>query len=52
MKNDEDDRIPIPSRVKSQFFMAALSFSIERMLERALRDAGVSLSAGVDTTER
>jgi len=32
-------------RVKSHIFVAALSFLIERMLERALRDAGVNLSA-------
>ena len=32
-------------RVKAHIFVATLSFLIERMLERALRDAGVSLSA-------
>jgi transposase len=32
-------------RVKAHIFVAALSFLIERMLERALRNAGVSLSA-------
>jgi len=32
-------------RVKAHIFVAALSFLIERMLERALKDAGVSLSA-------
>jgi transposase len=32
-------------RVKAHIFVAALSFLIERMLERALRKAGVSLSA-------
>jgi len=32
-------------RVKAHIFVAALSFLIERMLERALQDAGVSLSA-------
>jgi transposase len=32
-------------RVKAHIFVAALAFLIERMLERALKDAGVSLSA-------
>ena len=32
-------------RVKAHIFVAALSFLMERMLERALRKAGVSLSA-------
>ncbi len=32
-------------RVKAHIFVAALSFLIERMLERALREAGVGLSA-------
>ena len=32
-------------RVKAHILVAALSFLIERMLERALRDAGVNLSA-------
>lgn len=32
-------------RVKAHIFVAALSFLIERMLERALQDAGVPLSA-------
>lgn len=32
-------------RVKAHIFVATLSFLIERMLERALQDAGVSLSA-------
>ena len=32
-------------RVKAHIFVAALSFLIERMLERALKDAGMSLSA-------
>lgn len=32
-------------RVKAHIFVAALSFLIERMLERALRDAGSDLSA-------
>jgi transposase len=34
-----------PRRVKAHIFVAALSFLIERMLERALKDARVSLSA-------
>jgi transposase len=34
-----------PRRVKAHIFVAALSFLIERMLERALKDACVSLSA-------
>jgi transposase len=34
-----------PRRVKAHIFVAALSFLIERMLERALKDAHVSLSA-------
>ena len=32
-------------RVKAHIFVAALAFLIERMLERALKDAGLSLSA-------
>jgi transposase len=32
-------------RVKAHIFVAALAFLLERMLERALRDAGVNLSA-------
>jgi transposase len=32
-------------RVKAHIFVAALAFLIERMLERALKDAGVKLSA-------
>jgi transposase len=32
-------------RVRAHIFVAALSFLIERMLERALKDAGVQLSA-------
>jgi transposase len=32
-------------RVKAHIFVAALAFLIERMLERALQDAGLSLSA-------
>jgi len=32
-------------RVRAHIFVAALSFLIERMLERALKDAGVALSA-------
>jgi transposase len=32
-------------RVKAHIFVAALAFLIERMLERALKDAGVNLSA-------
>ena len=32
-------------RVKAHIFVAALSFLIERMLERALKDANVNLSA-------
>ena len=32
-------------RVKAHIFVASLSFLIERMLERALKDAGVPLSA-------
>jgi len=32
-------------RVKAHIFVAALAFLFERMLERALRDAGVSMSA-------
>ena len=32
-------------RVKAHIFVAALSFLLERMLERALKEAGVSLSA-------
>jgi transposase len=32
-------------RVKAHIFVAALAFLIERMLERALKDAGVTLSA-------
>jgi transposase len=32
-------------RVKAHIFVAALAFLIERMLERALKDVGVSLSA-------
>jgi len=32
-------------RVKAHIFVAALAFLFERMLERALRDAGVDLSA-------
>jgi transposase len=32
-------------RVKAHIFVAALAFLIERMLERALREAGVNLSA-------
>ena len=32
-------------RVKAHIFIAALSFLIERMLERALKDANVHLSA-------
>ena len=32
-------------RVRAHIFVAALSFLIERMLERALKDAGVPLSA-------
>jgi transposase len=32
-------------RVKAHIFVAALSFLVERMLERALQDAGVNLSA-------
>ncbi len=32
-------------RVKAHIFIAALSFLIERMLERALKDANVNLSA-------
>lgn len=35
----------IGRRVKAHIFVAALSFLIERMLERALKDAGSSLSA-------
>ena len=31
--------------MKAHIFVAALAFLIERMLERALRDAGVNLSA-------
>ena len=32
-------------RVKAHIFVAALAFLIERMLERALKDAGLALSA-------
>lgn len=32
-------------RVRAHIFVAALAFLIERMLERALKDAGVALSA-------
>ena len=32
-------------RVKAHIFVAALAFLIERLLERALKDAGLSLSA-------
>lgn len=32
-------------RVRAHIFVAALSFLVERMLERALKDAGVALSA-------
>jgi hypothetical protein len=32
-------------RVKAHIFVAALTFLFERMLERALKDAGMSLSA-------
>jgi hypothetical protein len=32
-------------RVRAHIFVAALAFLIERMLERALKDAGVGLSA-------
>ena len=35
----------VARRVKSHIFVAALAFLIERMLERTLKDAGVSLSA-------
>lgn len=35
----------VARRVKAHIFVAALSFLIERMLERTLSDAGVSLSA-------
>jgi len=35
----------VDRRVKAHIFVAALSFLIERMLERSLRDAGVNLSA-------
>ena len=35
----------VDRRVKAHIFVATLSFLMERMLERALRDAGVSLSA-------
>jgi transposase len=35
----------VDRRVKAHIFVAALSFLIDRMLERALRDAGASLSA-------
>lgn len=34
-----------PRRVKAHIFVAALTFLIERMLERTLKDAGVPLSA-------
>ena len=34
-----------PRRVKAHIFIATLAFLIERMLERALRDAGSTLSA-------
>jgi transposase len=34
-----------PRRVKAHIFVAALAFLVERMLERALKDAGVGLSA-------
>lgn len=35
----------VARRVKAHIFVATLSFLIERMLERTLKDAGVSLSA-------
>jgi transposase len=35
----------VERRVKAHIFVAALAFLIERMLERALQDAGLSLSA-------
>ncbi len=35
----------VERRVKAHIFVAALAFLIERMLERALKDAGLSLSA-------
>lgn len=35
----------VDRRVKAHIFVAALSFLMERMLERALREAGVGLSA-------
>jgi transposase len=35
----------VARRVKSHIFVAALAFLIERMLERALKDAGLTLSA-------
>jgi len=35
----------VDRRVKAHIFVAALSFLMDRMLERALRDAGTSLSA-------
>jgi transposase len=35
----------VARRVKAHIFVAALAFLIERMLERALKDAGLSLSA-------
>ena len=34
-----------PHRVQAHIFVAALSFLVERMLERTLKDAGVDLSA-------
>ena len=36
---------PVARRVEAHLFVAALAFSIERMLERALQDAELPLSA-------
>jgi transposase len=36
----------VERRVRAHIFVAALTFLMERMLERALKDAGVALSAG------
>jgi hypothetical protein len=35
----------VERRVRAHIFVAALAFLVERMLERALKEAGVSLSA-------
>jgi transposase len=35
----------VARRVKAHIFVAALAFLIERMLERALKEAGLNLSA-------